>query len=357
MKCGARALSSFLPCGRLLPSSESLSNGFIPLARGSGVSRLTFGPVPSRRLGRSLGVNNIPPKHCTYSCVYCQLGKTPHLEARRREFYDPAIIAESVERTLNSLERGVDYVTFVPDGEPTLDANLGRAIRLIKARVNVRVAVITNASLMHMPDVRSDLSEAYLVSAKVDAISERVWRLINRPHPDIPHLERLAGLRTFAGEYSGRLITETMLVRGVNDSLNELKAIAEYLASLDPAMAYVSVPTRPPAERFVRPPSEATLTAAHEIFADVLGPDRVELLTGYEGPDFTSLGDPIESLLAITSVHPMRVDYARALLERGGLNPEETLRELLARGEVRVVEYRGESFVLRSLGPRRGFHA
>lgn len=320
------------------------------------MSRLTFGPVPSRRLGRSLGVNNIPPKHCTYSCVYCQLGKTPHLEAGRREFYDPTLVAESVERALSSLEGGVDYVTFVPDGEPTLDVNLGRAIRLIKARVNVRVAVITNASLMHIPEVRSDLSEADLVSAKVDAISERVWRLINRPHPDIPHLERLEGLRAFAGEYSGRLITETMLVRGVNDSLDELKAVAGYLASLDPAVAYVSVPMRPPAERFVRPPSEETLTAAHEIFADVLGPDRVELLTGYEGPDFASLGDPVESLIAITSVHPMRVEYARALLERGGLDPDETLRELLARGEVRVVEYRGESFVLRSLGNfnRRG---
>jgi len=318
------------------------------------VSSLTFGPVPSRRLGRSLGVNNIPPKHCTYSCVYCQLGKTPHLEARRREFYDPTLIAESVERALSSLEGGVDYVTFVPDGEPTLDLNLGRAIRLIKARVNARVAVITNASLVHLPDVRSDLSEADLVSAKVDAVSERVWRLINRPHPDVPHLGRLEGLKSFAGEYPGLLITETMLVRGVNDSLEELRAIAEFLSPLDPERAYVSVPTRPPAERFVRPPSEETLTAAHEIFASVLGPDRVELLTGYEGPDFASLGDPVESLLAITSVHPMRVEYARDLLERGGLDPDETLSRLLAGGEVRLVEYRGESFVLRSLSNLEG---
>ena len=138
---------------------------------------LVFGPVPSRRLGRSLGVNNIPAKICSYSCVYCQLGATIKISIERRPFYDPEKIFKEVKEKIKDV--GVDYISFVPDGEPTLDINLGKEIEMLKS-LNHKIAVLTNGSLIFREDVRKDLSKADLVSLKVDAVSEDLWRKINQ---------------------------------------------------------------------------------------------------------------------------------------------------------------------------------
>jgi len=145
---------------------------------------LTFGPVPSRRLGRSLGINNIPPKVCTYSCVYCQLGKTYNMMTQLQKYYPPAQIFKEVqEKVKKSKEKEelIDYLTFVPDGEPTLDINLGQEIKLLKS-LGIKIAVITNASLLDQERVKENLKEADLVSLKVDSIEEEIWRRVNRPH-------------------------------------------------------------------------------------------------------------------------------------------------------------------------------
>ncbi len=142
-----------------------------------------YGPVPSRRLGRSLGINNIPPKTCTYSCVYCQLGRTDDLKTERTNFYDPEKLKKAVEGKVSRLEKKdeeIDYLSFVPDGEPTLDVKLGKEIKLV-SEFGIDVAVISNASLIADSEVRSDLAEADWVSLKVDAVSEDVWRKVNRP--------------------------------------------------------------------------------------------------------------------------------------------------------------------------------
>lgn len=145
---------------------------------------LIYGPVPSRRLGQSLGVNNIPPKNCSYSCVYCQIGRTNRMKITRSEFYRPEeIVAEAVLKTDELRARGehVDYVSFVPDGEPTLDKNLGAEIDLLR-KLEFKIAVITNASLLWMDDVKSDLMKADWVSVKIDAADEETWNRIDRPH-------------------------------------------------------------------------------------------------------------------------------------------------------------------------------
>ncbi len=315
---------------------------------------LAFGPVPSRRLGRSLGVNNIPPKWCSYSCVYCQLGRTERLTVERREFYPVERIVEDVRRAVEAAggPGAVDYVTFVPDGEPTLDENLGREIRLVRAETGVPVAVITNSSLIHLEDVRADLAEADLVSVKVDAVGEPAWRAVNRPHPRVPLGERLDSLADFSREFGGILISETMLVGGLNDSEGELRSLASYLGRLRLDAAYLAVPTRPPAERWVEPPDEGTLVMAHQILTEGLD-SPVTLLTGYEGSDFSLGEDPVGGLLATTSVHPMRVDYAERALEDAGLDPGEVISRLVAGGEVARVSYRGMDFLIRRL-PGRG---
>ena len=149
--------------------------------------RYSFGPVPSRRLGKSLGINNIPAKVCTYSCVYCQVGRTTAMPLDRRLFYPPEEIFRDVQGRLAKAKEAsetVDYLTFVPDGEPTLDINLGKAIMLLKS-LDVPVGVITNGSLLWRDDVREALGKADWVSLKIDAVQEGIWRQINRPHKDI----------------------------------------------------------------------------------------------------------------------------------------------------------------------------
>ncbi|MDY0392931.1 MAG: radical SAM protein [Candidatus Bipolaricaulis sp.] len=312
---------------------------------------VAFGPVPSRRLGRSLGINNIPPKICSYSCVYCQLGRTIRIRVDRDTFYDPEEIIRAVEVRLSELRRKdepVDYLTFVPDGEPTLDANLGREIELLK-QLSIPVAVITNSSLIFREDVREELSRADWVSLKVDAASEPVWRRINRPHKKLDLAEIKQGLLEFARTFRGTLASETMLIQGLNEDTAELEKIAKLLAELEPAIAYIAIPTRPPAEAWVKPADEGAVARAYALFSERL--TRVELLIGYEGNAFSTIGDAVQDLLSITAVHPMRKQAVQELLARDRAD-WEVVRRLLAEGKLVELTYQGERFYLRKLSGR-----
>lgn len=306
---------------------------------------IAFGPIPSRRLGRSLGVNNIPPKFCTYSCVYCQLGRTLRMQVNRRGFYAPEEIAQDVRQQVERTGGQVDYLTFVPDGEPTLDANLGQEAALLRS-LSIPIAVITNGSLVWREDVREDLSGADWVSLKVDSVLEPIWRRINRPARSLRLSAILDGMLSFAESYRGRLMTETMLVQGLNDGEESLREVAAFLARLRPARAYISVSTRPPAEKWVHPPAEETVLRAHQIFASAV--EEVELLIGYEGDAFSATGDPREDLLRITAVHPMRREAVEALLVRTGAGWEVVSR-LVGEGLLVETEYEGRTFYTRSI--------
>ena len=311
---------------------------------------ISFGPVPSRRLGQSLGINNIPPKICSYACVYCQLGSTLKMQRERQVFYEPQYlasqIARHVERVRARNER-VDYLTFVSDGEPTLDANLGVEIGLLRP-LQAKIAVITNGSLIDRQDVRDDLALADLVSVSVDAVTESVWRRINRPH-GLLRLEAIhEGMVRFASSYGGELITETQLVRGVNDGEDDIARIAAFLAHLRPAKAYVAVPTRPPAERWVRPAAEDAVNLAYQAFSEVLGSDRVEYLVGYEGNAFASTGNARNDLLSITAVHPMRRSAVEELLTKNGAT-WNTVAALISERQLVELEYEGNRYYMRTL--------
>ncbi len=310
-----------------------------------------FGPVPSRRLGQSLGVNNIPePKQCPYDCIYCQVGRTAQRSIERRTFYAPEAIAEEVARKMDecrSARAPVDYVTFVPDGEPTLDANLGRALDLLRP-LGCRLAVITNATLIDRPDVRDDLLRADWVSLKVDAVDERTWRAVNRPHPHLRLHAMLEGMRAFAKAFPGTLTTETLLVHGVNDGAECLTAVAAFLAELQPAVAYIAAPTRPPAEDWVRPPGDAALHRAYQLFDRKL--DTVEYLLGFAADPFRATSDPAQALLSITAVHPMREEEAVGYIEQMGADPD-VLDELVQEGQLACIAYEGRRFYVRAHGP------
>ena len=275
---------------------------------------IAFGPIPSRRLGRSLGVNHIPPKMCSYACVYCQVGHTLRMQMTPGPLYEPRAVANAVLRRVEQIQHLgeiIDYITFVPDGEPTLDINLGREIELLRI-LGIKIAVITNASLLWRDDVRETLSKADWVSLKMDTVRDETWHYVNRPHGRLRLGSILEGMLEFASMYRGTLVTETMLVSGVNDDETNLRAVAEFLACLNPEKAYLSIPTRPPAEPWVRPAAEAAIHQAFLILA--AAGNSVELLTGYEGSSIGYTGNIEVDLLSAAAVHPLREEAVKELL-------------------------------------------
>lgn len=309
---------------------------------------LVFGPVPSRRLGRSLGINNIPPKICTYSCVYCQLGRTNKMSDQRREYYSPEAIVTAAEARVREVEaRGetIDYMTFVPDGEPTLDIHLGDAIRGLR-RLGPKIAVITNSSLVHLDSVRADLSLADWVSLKVDAVQDSGWRKVDRPHHSLQLEAMQYGMLALRESFTGILATETMLVSGINDGTGQLRELAAFLRGLRPSIAYLAIPTRPPAEQWVRPPGYEVLNQAYQILGSQV--DQVELLTGYEGNAFSATGNSTEDLLSITAVHPMRADAVEELLKRNG-DDWATVNRLVEGKQLVELAFEGQRYYLRRL--------
>lgn len=309
---------------------------------------IAFGPVPSRRLGQSLGINNIPPKTCSYNCIYCQVGPTPGAGIQRRAFYEPEAIFRAVREKAEQAKAvgaPIDYLTFVPDGEPTLDIHLGRAIRMLRP-LGIRIAVISNSSMLWREDVRHDLAQADLVSLKMDAVEEGPWRRANRPAPQLSLPAILEGALAFSQIYSGELLAETMLVEGINDDTDSLSATAAYLERLNPATAYIAVPTRPPSEGWVKAPAESRLYEAYEAFAARLR--KVEFLLGFSGDAFSVAGDAIQGLLDITAVHPMRESEVLPFLEKGGAGKAQ-LEELLARKLLARIVHEGQVFYVRKL--------
>jgi wyosine [tRNA(Phe)-imidazoG37] synthetase (radical SAM superfamily) len=306
---------------------------------------IAFGPIPSRRLGQSLGVNHLAWKACSYSCTYCQVG-TSRLRETRQRFLAPTQVVDTVVHRVDAcIAAGehIDYISFVPDGEPTLDANLGTCIRALLP-LKIPVAIITNGSLLWMPDVREDLAAADLVSIKVDTTRPDTWYRLNRPHGALDLERVLGGCRTFAREFKGELVTDTMLVAEVNDDETNVTGVANFLAELAPARAFLGVPTRPPASSGASPASDAALARAALIMKERV--KNVVVLPTHETGKFVRAGDPVEDLLAILAVHPMREAAAHDYLADAGTDPA-MLEQLVRDGRVSRTQYQGEAFFVR----------
>jgi wyosine [tRNA(Phe)-imidazoG37] synthetase (radical SAM superfamily) len=308
---------------------------------------IAFGPVPSRRLGRSLGINNIPPKSCSYSCIYCQVGTTIGQKIEPRVFYTPEDIYQAVSQHLKktvSANEDVDYLTFVPDGEPTLDINLSKTIDLLRP-LKIPIAVISNASLLWHKEVRAAIDKADWVSLKVDSVNEKVWKQVNQPHEALSLDKVMDGIHKFASDYQGKLVAETMLIDGVNDDEDGVSAIADFLKELDVSCGYVAIPTRPTTEKSIRAPNEIKLNRCYQVMAASL--DNVEFLIGYEGDAFAFTGDVQRDLLSITAVHPMRESAVNQLLMRANAD-WSLIDDLIAKNELKAVDYLGERYFVRS---------
>jgi len=306
-----------------------------------------YGPVPSRRLGRSLGVNPIPFKTCNYSCVYCQLGRTSKMSHERKDWLDPEAIAGEVDRSMATQGEGIDFVTFVGEGEPALCKSLGWLIDRAKEAADVPVAVVTNGSLFYRDDVRDDMARADVVMPTVDAADQDIFQRINRPYGRLPVGDMIDGLVKFRDRYEGRLWAEVMLVAGVNDTEAALLDLRRALDRIRPDRVYVNAPIRPPAEPWVKPPDAEGLVRAHAILGETVFIDHAESGT------FSTEGfaDPAEAVQMIVRRHPMRRDQ---ILETLGTMPGGSANGVLDRmvsdGQIQRVDYRGQTYFATGVG-------
>jgi wyosine [tRNA(Phe)-imidazoG37] synthetase (radical SAM superfamily) len=307
---------------------------------------ISFGPVPSRRLGKSLGINNIIlPKTCSYSCIYCQVGKTIKKSCIRENFYKPQVIYEKVVKHLQQLgsDNYPDYLTFVSNGEPTLDQNLGKAIKLLK-KTGIRIAVISNASLLYYESVKEDLYLSDWVSLKMDAGDIITWYLINRPAGGLDFEKTLENISLFNNEYKGKLCTETMIINGINDSIKNISTLAEIIKIIKPDTSYLAIPTRPPVEKFVKSPDPEKLNLAWQIFNKEQ--INTEFLTGFEGTVSGYTGNIYEDILNITAVHPLREDSLLKLLQNDGAG-YAVVNSLIRQRLIKSIIYDGNKYFVR----------
>jgi wyosine [tRNA(Phe)-imidazoG37] synthetase (radical SAM superfamily) len=304
--------------------------------------KFVFGPVPSRRLGQSLGIDPVPLKTCNWNCVYCQLGRTIPLKNVRGEFFRREDILAETEQALSSHKPGeIDWVTFVGSGETTLHTGIGWLLQQVKSLTDIPVAVITNGSLLYLPEVRRELSPADAVLPSLDAGNIKLYRKINRPPPELSFKRLVDGLVAFRKEYHGKLWVEVMLVRGLNDTEAALREIAAALKNIQPDEVHVLQPIRPPVETWVQLPDEEGLLRARAIFGDI-----AHVVHPASGSfDLSGAESLIDAVIGIITRHPMREDELVQTLERRSPGEvDAALKELESSGHAQVIERYGCRF-------------
>jgi len=211
-----------------------------------------FGPVPSRRLGFSLGVDTIPFKTCSLDCTYCQLGRTINKTIQRKEYIAADDILREIEEVLREGKR-IDYITFSGSGEPTLNSEIRRMISRIKELTSIPLAILTNGTLLYRPRIREDLMEADLVIPSLDTVTQEIFEMVNRPHPSLKIENVITGIDSFSQEFNGKVWLEIMVVKGINDSLEEIEKAAQVIEQMNLEKIQLNTVVRPPAEEFARP--------------------------------------------------------------------------------------------------------
>jgi len=282
-----------------------------------------YGPVPSRRLGNSLGIDLIPSKTCNYQCIYCQLGKTTIFTNSRKNYFSKYDIIIEMNKAIILNEENIDYITFVGSGEPTLYKDLKKLIIAAKEISDKPICVITNGGLLYNKEVREALMLADVVLPSLDAGDEKSFLKINRPHPSINYDAVIEGLTTFQEEFKGKLWVEIMVMRNINDSREELKKIKEKIDSIKPDRIDINIPIRPPAENWVNVPDISVLSIINEIFCDH---NRINYPERGKFRIYSSNFE--EELLSIIKRHPMRQEQIIETFSSDTYTKEDILTQL-----------------------------
>lgn len=294
-----------------------------------------YGPVPSRRLGISLGVSPIPKKTCNYSCVYCQLGRTDHMTNTREMFFP---VDKIVDEYISVVHHNTyfDVVTIVGEGEPTLYLGIGELIRKLKDNSTKPVAVITNGALLYDEQVQNDLMEADIILPTLDGYDETSFKRINRPHRSLVYANVKNGLIEFSKKYKGQLWLEIMLVKGMNEDEASLCKYKSILTEIDYDKLYLNTPVRPPAEANVRAVDHEDMLQAEKM----LGGISIDLLvsSGFH----SEINDDLESIISIIKRHPMNQhEVISFLVARNNQEPETIIGKLNLDPRVETINYKG----------------
>lgn len=308
--------------------------------------RMVFGPVPSRRLGFSLGVDLVPFKTCPLDCVYCQLGRTTDRTLRRRTYVPPGEIIRQIRAALKRGGR-IDWITLSGSGEPTLHSEIGKIIREIKIMTDIPVAVLTSGALLHNASVRHALRAADLVIPDLDAGSARVFRTLNRPHRSLIFKKVVSGIKDFVSHFPGRVWLEVVLVKDVNDSPAELRRIRALAAKIRPSRVQLNTVVRPPGEVWVRPLSPREMQRARAFMAKCLRGIPIDVIAQSAGVGVRSPAEDIEE--RILSWLQRRPATARDLARGTGARMSDITRHithLVETGRVREMTFRGAIYYI-----------
>lgn len=300
-----------------------------------------FGPVPSRRLGQSLGISPIPPKTCNYSCVYCQIGRTTHFTNTREDFYPKEEILGEIKSFIKK-NTNFDYITFVGEGEPTLCKSLGWLIDSTKKITNKPIAVITNGALLYDVNLRKELLEADVILPTLDAGTQELFKEINRPIKSLILDQIINGMKNFRSEFKGKIWMEVMLVKDLNDDPENISKIRDILDELNCDRVYVNVPIRPPAERWVEiPEKERIVSICKEL--------KAHNIAHYEDEVGFHINDDIDykdQILKTTTRHPLREDQIISMIALPEKDIRQLLKEMHQEGILRRLEYNNQIFWL-----------
>jgi len=285
--------------------------------------KYVYGPVPSRRLGRSLGVDPIPLKTCNYQCIYCQLGKTTIFTNERKNYNPKKEIIAEMKKVIQLSKNKFDYITFVGSGEPTLYKDLGTLISTAKEISKEPVCVITNGALLYDQEVRKSLMISDVVLPSLDAGDEKLFIKINRPHPSINFKAVIQGFITFRQEFKGKFWIEVMIMKGINDSKEELLKIKNKIDLINPDRIDINVPIRPPVEDWVNIPDQNVISTLNDVFGE------------YNNINFPEIGkfrifssNFDNELISIIERHPLRQDQILDTFSSDNLNKKDILARL-----------------------------
>jgi len=301
-----------------------------------------YGPVPSRRLGNSLGIDPIPSKTCNFQCIYCQLGKTTNFTNKRQNFFPREEIITEMEKAIELHEDSIDYITFVGSGEPTLYKDLKELILKAKEFSSKPVCVITNGSLLHNKEVQDALIRSDLILPSLDAGDKRSFLKINRPHPSITFNQLIQGFIDFKKIFQGKFWIEVMLMKGVNDSKEELLKIKKNLDLINPERIDFNVPIRPPVEKWVKIPDQSLLSILNQIFINYSNINFPE-----EGKFSIYSSDFEKEVLSILERHPMRQDQIIDTFSSRKFNKEKIitqLKKLRSQNKIKKIYYNEQIF-------------
>ncbi len=296
-----------------------------------------FGPVPSRRLGLSLGVDLVPFKVCSYDCIYCEVGSTTLKTVERKEYVPLEEVKRELEK-FRSLGIEVDFITFSGFGEPTLHIGIGELINWIRERFPLPVAVLTNGSLLGDPQVRKELMGAHVVLPSLDAGTQEVFGLINRPHPTVSFQKMVRGLEAFTREFPGEVWLEILLVRGFNDHPRELGALARLVKRINPARVQLNTVVRPPAHV-----GKALSFSELEALLPLFGP-RAEVVAYPTDKKARERESFREAIVETVARRPCSKEDIAKVLGLSGLEVAKYLGELLEEGRLEAVRHGNQIF-------------